>query len=50
MESTEKSRELDTLVSGMPKILRMFLCYKPSPEEEMSDARTETNQGAGNHG
>jgi hypothetical protein len=43
-------RQLDILVFGMPKNGLENLLLKASPAEEISRARTETNQGAAYHG
>jgi hypothetical protein len=45
-----KTLQLDILVFGMPKNGLENLLLKASPAEEISRARTETNQGAAYHG
>jgi hypothetical protein len=49
-EKCRKHRQLDTVVSGMPKILDAYSVIEHLPLEEMIHAVTETNQGAADHG
>jgi hypothetical protein len=42
--------QLDSLASGMPKILPKKCCKRITPEQEIGLADAETNQGGAHHG